>query len=248
MASYVAVRDLFRANCPERETEFTDAFKRLHTDPEFRTIELQQVIGPRVLEDLRRLIAEVQIGALENHELFRFGRYVIHNHPYLNQMQGALTRLVSDHVGEPVEASYNFLSLYNNLGVCELHMDAPNAKWTLDLCIDQSSAWPIQISNVCDWPVELDCSSGWEARVFADRNVEFSQYTHIEGSGLLFSGSSQWHYRDRIPRSGQENFSHLAFFHFIPAGTGELADPRKWASLFGMPQIADVVVELWPTS
>ena len=75
---------------------------------------------------------------LEKQELFNFGRLVVHDHPYFNQIQNTMTDLVSEIAQEPVEAYYNFLSLYNNLGVCEVHMDALSAKWTLDVCINQS--------------------------------------------------------------------------------------------------------------
>ena len=33
--------------------------------------------------------------------------------------------------------AYNFLSLYTQLDICEPHMDAPKAKWTLNVCIEQ---------------------------------------------------------------------------------------------------------------
>ena len=56
--------------------------------------------------------------------------------------------LVSGLVGEAVEASYNFLSLYAGAASCAVHMDAPSAKWTLDICIDQSRLWTIEVSDV----------------------------------------------------------------------------------------------------
>lgn len=55
---------------------------------------------------------------------------------------------MSEAADEAVEAGYNaFLSLYDRLGVCPVHLDSPEAKWTLDLYIDQSVCWPIQVSQ-----------------------------------------------------------------------------------------------------
>jgi hypothetical protein len=63
-------------------------------------------------------------------------------------MQRELVARVSDLVGEEVEPSYNFLSLYTRMGIFEPHLDAPSAKWTLDICIDQSEPWPIYFSQI----------------------------------------------------------------------------------------------------
>ena len=36
---------------------------------------------------------------------------------------------------------------------------------------------------------------------------------------------------------------HLVFFHYVPAGTQHLTDPGRWAEHFGMPALAEVIVE-----
>jgi len=62
------------------------------------------------------------------------------------------------------------------------------------------------------------------------------------GDAVLFSGSSQWHYRDGLQQAAQQSigrtFCDLLFFHFIPKGTMRLINPNEWADLFGIPELA----------
>jgi hypothetical protein len=53
----------------------------------------------------------------------------------------------------------------------------------------------------------------------------------------VFSGSSQWHYRDAIPDAPGRKFSELLFFQFVPKGSAELLRPENWARLFGVPEL-----------
>jgi len=148
---------------------------------------------------------------------------------------------MSEWIGEEVQACYNFLSLYNNLGVCEPHMDAPQAKWTLDYCIRQSEPWPISFSQIIDWPSPWEGSfEHWSQKILDDSACRFTDHTLQEREALVFSGSSQWHYRNRISRSKDENFCHLVFFHFIPKGQRLLVDPGNWAEIFSLPALAEI--------
>ena len=143
-------------------------------------------------------------------------------------------------VGEPVEASYNFLSLYTSRGECAVHMDAPEAKYTLDLCVDQGAPWPIYFSKVQPWPeplTEVWRNVEWENNIKRSSVQEFIPYSLEPGQAVIFSGSSQWHYRNPIPVTGEKRFCTLLFFHFIPKGTAELIKPGNWARLFGIPEL-----------
>jgi len=180
---------------------------------------------------------------------FDFGRLVVHDHPFFNQIQNTITDVVSEIVQEPVEPYYNFLSLYNNFGVCKVHMDALFAKWTLDVCIDQSEPWPIYLSQVLPWPENLTHDGEeWESEITNDPDNIFSEYKLNIGESIIFSGSSQWHYRERIIQKKQQNFCHLIFFHFIPEGTREIIEPTNWARLFKTPELTKMVKEMGITS
>jgi hypothetical protein len=61
------------------------------------------------------------------------------------------------------------------------------------------------------------------------------------GDALIFSGASQWHYRDSLSRAGGPSFSTMLFFHFIPKGMGELVIPENWGRIFDVPELTHVV-------
>jgi hypothetical protein len=150
---------------------------------------------------------------------------------------------VSAAVGEPVEASYNFLSLYAAQGVCPLHMDAPQAKWTLDLCVDQAVRWPLHVSRVIPWPEDTPeawTRPEWIEETKRSPELRFQGFDMEPGEAVVFSGSSQWHYRDPMPNGGGAQGCTLLFLHFIPRGTAELAEPANWARLFAVPQLAEL--------
>ena len=128
------------------------------------------------------------------------------------------------------------LSLWAKPGVLPLHLDSPKAKWTLDICIRQSVPWPIYISQVQEWPEDVKFHRNrWEQQI--RETVEFEEVILEPGEAVVFSGSSQWHYRNPLSSAGEDNFCHLVFFSFVPKGYAELCNPRSWADYFGIPEI-----------
>ena len=187
----------------------------------FVEIDLPSLFSAAEIDAMKTLISSFNNEDLESHELLDFGRMVVHDHAYFTQLQLQITERISDAVGEELEPSYNFLSLYNNLGVCAPHMDAPVAKWTVDFCIEQSAPWPLYVSEVVPWPnADQLQDDSWQEQ--ATDNLTFHEHTMQPGDTLVFGGSSQWHYRRRIPKPLGENFCNLIFFHFIPKGYATL--------------------------
>lgn len=226
---------------PEALGEFTDAFRVLRTRPDFEVTRLDRVFDDETLGEIRGLVASLRPADLEIHEARKFGRFVVHDHPLLAELQARTVDLVSWAAGEPVEPAYSFLSLYGSRGVCPLHMDSPEAKWTLDLCLDQGAPWPIHFSQVRPWPEPGERAwrgKDWEGRVKRSPAHRFSTFALEPGQAVVFSGSSQWHYRDPIPEGGGKRFCDLLFFHYIPRGTAEIVRPENWARLFGIPELA----------
>ena len=238
--SYRSAKEIVASVAPHKLSEFVAAFDVLRTDPAFRTRDVQGLFGESDLKKIESVIAATPMQTLELHEMRRFGRFVIHDHPMFTEMQQELTAMMSDLVREPVEPNYNFLSMYTKMGVCEPHLDAPSAKWTLDVCIRQSEPWPIYFSQIVPWPEDnIEQGEDWQSRIKNDPNLTWEAKTLTPGNAIVFSGSSQWHYRDQLPsQSGKSGFCNLLFFHFIPEGTRDLVRPRKWAELFGIPELA----------
>lgn len=244
LASFVRAKDFVQAHDPERLDAFVASFDVLRTDPGFEVKQVRDIISPEDHARLKALTVVESGSPREKHEMLRFGRLIVHDAALCTELQAKLTDRISELVGEPVEPCYNFLSLYNNLGVCAVHMDAPSAKWTFDYCIEQSGPWPIHLSQVIPWPEEWRNDGGdWDQAIRNDPDNVFTPFTLNEGEAIVFGGSSQWHYRDRIARTMANNFCHLVFFHYVPAGTRHLTDPRGWAEYFGMPGLADVIIK-----
>jgi hypothetical protein len=217
-----------------------DAVEVLRTRSDFKVKEIPQVFSKTVLEDIEDVIQKLKATQLELHELNDFGRYIVHDHPFITELQQSIVDLASEAAGEPVEPRYNFLSFYTRLGVCPVHMDAPYAKWTLDLCIRQSEPWPIHLSQVVPWPERSEYDGdNWQEFIKQHPDHQFESYSLEPGNAIFFSGSSQWHYRDPHPGGAENQFCDLVFFHFLPRGMRETIHPPNWARLFGIPELAD---------
>src|SRR5215813_14222370 len=129
LTKYHGAKDVIRRVQPDKLPDFVQALSRLRTDADFRTKKIPGLFDDATMAAIRQTIATFQLTELELHEFKRFGRFVVHDHPFFTELQNRTIDLVSEAAGEPVEASYNFVSLYKKVGVCAVHMDAPQAKW-----------------------------------------------------------------------------------------------------------------------
>ena len=123
LRTYMQAQEIIKQHAPHRLAEFINAFDPLRTRPDYQVEKINEVFEPTLLKEIRDFVDTLKTGEMEKQELLNFGRLVVHDDPYFNQLQKKLTDLVSERVQEPVEPCYNFLSLYNNLGVCKVHMD-----------------------------------------------------------------------------------------------------------------------------
>jgi len=242
LGKYLEAQAIIQRVRPEALPDFIRVLAPLHTDPSFRTTLLDQPFDAGTLDAVRKVVKTLRPSDLELHEARAFGRFVVHDHPMFVELQRRAVPIVSEVVGEPVDASYSFLSLYATRGVCAVHLDAPQAKWTFDLCIDQSAPWPIYFSDVQPWPSgdELAAYAGedWQQRIKTSSSLKFTEFCPGAGQAIVFSGSSQWHYREPIDPADGSAFCTLLFMHFIPRGAAPLLDPGRWAALVGVPELA----------
>lgn len=241
--NYYIVKELLEKKHPEKVELFEKSMDRLRTSMDFRVVEIEKILDESTLDEARNLVKRFrseQKDSLELHEINEFGRLVVHDHDFFNKLQAQLCSKVSAWVGEEVEPYYNFLSLYANSGVCPLHMDAPEAKWTVDICLDQSYDWPIKFSSILPWPSpEQDFSGDWQQKIIDDPDIEFTSYTLKPGNAIIFSGSSQYHYRESIQRGNKDDFCNLVFFHYIPKGSRQIIDQTLWSKIFDLPGLDD---------
>lgn len=242
LRSFEKAKEFLEGEKPELLNDFLNITDRLRTDEDFEVRSLSNLFGQEDLIEIKERISALKSEQIEKHESFNFGRLLVRNDPFFNDLQRDLVGRVSEQVNEEVEISYNFLSLYSNLGVCPVHLDSPTAKWTLDVCIDQSTEWPIYISQVKPWP-DYDKYSGedWQNKILEDPENRFLPYVLKPGDGIIFSGSSQYHYRERIYAGRKNDFCHLIFFHFIPKGSKKWISPEYWPERFGTASLDSVL-------
>jgi len=235
LAKFEAARRMLEIVNPHRVDAFVGAFASLRTDPGFEVRHVREICDPARFGDLLAQVGAVPKQRLKSYENAEFGRSILHDLPVLDALQRELTPLVSQLAGETVVPCYNFLSLYHGGGRCPPHMDAPSAKWTLDLCLAQSCEWPILFSKVVPWPISGKPPVLPQGAGVSMPDLAFRDHVLHPNEALLFSGSSQWHYRDAIPDGG---FCHLAFLHYHPAGCADLVAPARWAERFDLPELA----------
>jgi hypothetical protein len=242
LRKYSAAKEFMEHLRPERLSNFVEALAPLRTRSSFSTRELKAVFDGARLGEVREIVHGIAADTLEAHESELFGRAIVHDLPPFIALQQQLEPLVGEIVGEPVESSYNFLSLYSRLGACEPHMDSPIAKWTFDICIEQSRVWSLYLSQVVDWPETFAATSeNWRREIVDDPALTFTQFKLEPGDAVVFSGSSQWHYREPLRRPRPNDFCNLLFFHFLPRGMRETARAANWPRLFEVEELEWIV-------
>lgn len=243
LSAYYRALDIVARVAPSRLEDFVRSFDILRTDPGFSACALPQVLDAATIEELRQTVAAIPMEKMEMHEMRSFGRLVVHDLPEFTAIQQALVDQVSEWAGEDLECSYNFLALYSRMGECRPHLDSPSAKWTLDICLAQTEPWALHISQVVPWPArDMRLSDDWVGDIKTNTSLDFRQHLLEPGDAVLFSGSSQWHYRDALPRDGAIRHCDLLFMHFIPKGAGRIVCPANWPSIFDVPELSDVAV------
>lgn len=241
LSQYFEARQIIARIAPRKLADFEAAMAVFRTDPAYEVQYVSGFLDETRLAEMREIVAAIPRDRLELHEARKFGRLIVHDWPPFTRMQEEITGFVSELAGEALEPRYNFLSLYSRRGVCEPHLDTPSAKWTFDMCIAQSEPWPISFTSIIDWPENAEqLVDDWRAVKNGQSAHSVSSRSLLPGDALLFSGSSQWHWRDPIPASGGRSFCDLLFFHYIPAGTRELVRARNWAALFDVPELAAI--------
>src|SRR4029077_2759138 len=108
LTKYQRAKDVIRRVQPEKLPVFVAALSGLRTGADFRTKRIPGLFDDATMATIRQAIATFQLTELEGHEIKRFGRFVVHDHPFFTELQKRTIDLVSEAAGEPVEASYNF--------------------------------------------------------------------------------------------------------------------------------------------
>jgi hypothetical protein len=165
--------------------------------------------------DVHKLVKEwistLDIDLLERDKVFL--RSVMHNPSFLIDVHKQLEPFASELFQEPVKKSYCFLSVYDYGGICPLHVDRPQCKWTIDYLVDQTSPipWPLMVSEwVESPPLVMDDPPSDHRDII--RQHSWDAALLYPNDAAYYSGTNQLHFRNRAPL---DTAATLVFFHFV---------------------------------
>jgi hypothetical protein len=150
-----------------------------------------------------------------------FVRKYAHNVPYFVLIHRQLTELACDIFNEKVKPSYSFLSMYKDGGICPLHIDRPQCRYTIDYLIrqDQHEPWPIHIGDHMTDAQRQSLDESDEGHPRRDEEIQAridSENWHTvelsPNDAVCYSGTHSWHYRSQRLKGTAD----LVFFHFVP--------------------------------
>ena len=159
----------------------------------------------------------------------QFVRRSANNAPFFVGIHKQLTGFASDLFGEKVKPSYSFLSMYEDNGICPLHLDRPQCRYTIDYLIrqEQTEPWPIHIGDhMTDEQRQSIIDAGQfypeDGDAIQARIDQENWHTVLlnPNDAVCYSGTHSWHYRSQR----LVGTADLVFFHFVPeAFDGPLA-------------------------
>lgn len=167
---------------------------------------LPGVVPPLHLAALRAYCRELhRRGLMEPDERQVERRNFIYQDPAIRYLHHQLTPIVQAVVGEPVVASFGFLSRYKPGAVLRRHLDRPQATWNVSLAIDAAP----ELDAGSAWPLHLEIGG-------RPRAVRLGL-----GDAVLYQGTRTPHWRAAQPRG---HTSFVCSFHFCPADFAEPLD------------------------
>jgi hypothetical protein len=155
----------------------------------------------------------------------KFGRRFGHNVAFFRDIHHQLTDFACEIFQEKVKPSYSFLSLYDFGGKCDLHLDRPQCRYTVDYLIQQETEeiWPICIS---DQMTDKELADSVDEVAKKEDKEEFlktknwTECSLLPNDAVCYSGTHSWHYRP----SRSNGTVDLVFWHFVPEGFSGLLD------------------------
>lgn len=150
-----------------------------------------------------------------------FVRHYMHNPGFFVNIHHQLTDFASEQFGVRVKPSYCFLSMYKESGICPLHIDRPQCRYTIDYLIQitQDQPWPILIADEMTDEKRASYGDSEEGhpkgREAINQRISAENWHRVdleENDAVLYSGTNSWHYRpERLQATAD-----LIFFHFVP--------------------------------
>jgi hypothetical protein len=96
LARYGKAVDTIRRVRPEALEGFEQRFEVFRTRPDFEVAEFAKVFSDDMFSDIRAAIDGLAPTNLKSHEIRGFGRYIVHDHPLITELQATVVDLVSE--------------------------------------------------------------------------------------------------------------------------------------------------------
>jgi hypothetical protein len=150
----------------------------------------------------------------------QFKRNYLHNHIFTVDVHSQLTELATGIFGQEVLPTYSFTSLYEEGGMCPLHIDRNDCRWTIDYQVksEQEEPWPLRISRPFDEDERHRVSGTQEGHPNEEsqinKTIEDNEWGEVllnDNDAVCYSGTHSWHYRPTPSKAPVD----LIFFHFI---------------------------------
>lgn len=116
--------------------------------------------------------------------------------------QRQLTPLVAEIVAEPIKPSYAWVFRYKPGAMLKRHVDRPQCKWNISLCVDTEP----ETSSDQAWPF------------FVEVNGQAKKVMLGMGDAVLYSGTDVPHWRGPL---SEGHHVTLCFFHYVAAEFSE---------------------------
>jgi len=122
---------------PARLAEFEEQFAEFKVDPGFRTRMVPAIAGA---DEMAGFLADADAicaaGLKEgDRPVLGRGRGRANDQPAFRALHEGWAKWVADQVGEDIEPSYSMFVRYDRTGRLPVHLDSPDSKWALGLCL-----------------------------------------------------------------------------------------------------------------
>lgn len=155
----------------------------------FQPVLIKNYLSPDLIEFFNVIVEQAKRSPGVNVDEVQFNRKFVQNISLFTEVHHKMILpRMQKFLNLEIKPSYNYLAMYfKGKGVCPMHTDRPQCKYTVDLCLNQKEPWGISV---------LD-----------------KEYFMEPGDALIYSGTDHLHGRKEKIQSN--NFCDLIFFHFV---------------------------------
>jgi len=228
-------RRFLAGNHPRVLARLELALSHLVVDPQFH-LESRAAFLPS--DALASLTAAIDRHSTDMHdeEMPMLGRLKINDLPAFEPARELAQRWVEDRTGLEVVPTYTMFVRYGAQGKLPVHLDSPDSHFTVGIRLGHASNWPITCSAVQTWPPDVD-PQAWSGEALQnDLSLGWRTIDPEPNEAILFSASTQWHWRGPMP-SGSDRPYDMLYCSFIAREGRYILSPEGWTEGLGIDEL-----------